>query len=133
MIPNIAKYLEECDNYAKVNLCTHRNVGAVVVKLGDIVAYGRNTMPGFPACVLGGCPRGRLMAGEGKRDYSDCVAVHAEMNALLRAGTTQSQGATLVVNSPPCYLCTRLARGAGIVAIAYREFEGSVVDMVFAR
>lgn len=124
-----AKFLGECDRLALVNLCTHRDVGAVVVKLGEVVSTGRNNMPGHDACIFGGCPRGKLPAGEGKADYSDCVAVHAEMNALLRAGTTQCRGATLVVNSPPCHLCQRLARGAGIIKIVYRSFTMDVCEI----
>jgi dCMP deaminase len=133
MIPNIAKHLAECDRVSYVNLCTQRDVGAVVVKCGDVVSVGRNTMPGHDACVLGGCPRGAYRDGKVQKrpDYSDCVAVHAEMNALLRAGTTQSHGAILVVNSTPCYLCTRLARGAGIIEIVYRDQSGDIIEIVF--
>lgn len=117
---NAGGFLKECDWFASINLCTHRDVGAVVVKGDEIVAYGRNTMPGKPFCVNGGCPRGKLAKGEGAADYSDCVAVHAEMNAIIRAGEVQCRGSVLVVNSLPCHLCLRLAQGAGIAQVIYR-------------
>lgn len=126
----LAKYLAECDWMSDAPACTHRDVGAVVVKSGDIVAKGRNTMPSMPFCVSGGCPRGRLPKGQGLADYSDCVAVHAEMNAIIRAGLVQCTGAILVVNSVPCYLCTRLARGAGIIAVYYRDAKPDRNDIV---
>lgn len=112
----------ECDAFASIHACTHRDVGAVIVKGGDIVAYGRNTMPDIrkPLCIDGGCPRGKLAKGEGSLDYSDCVAVHAEMNAIIRAGNVQCNGSVLVVNSLPCHLCLRLAQGAGIAQVIYR-------------
>jgi dCMP deaminase len=117
---DIDKYLAECDRIAYVNLCTHRDVGAVVVKGEEIVSVGRNTMPGFDACVLGGCPRGLLPPGQGQADYGDCVAVHAEQNAIIRAGLSMCRGSLLVVNSLPCHVCMRLARGAELNAVAYR-------------
>lgn len=120
-VGEIEKFLKECDWWAEIHACTHRDVGAVVVKGGEIVAYGRNTMPGKPLCVNGGCPRGKLPPGHGKADYSDCVAVHAEMNAIIRAGNVLCNGSVLVVNSTPCHLCRRLAEGAGIAQIIYRQ------------
>lgn len=116
----IEKWLVECDRVSRVNLCTHRNVGAVIIKGEEMVSVGRNTMPGHAACILGGCPRGMLPPGQGQLDYSDCVAVHAEQNAIIRAGLNLCRGSLLVVNSLPCHVCLRLARGAEIAMIAYR-------------
>lgn len=124
------RWLSECDRVAAINLCTHRDVGAIIIKQGDIVSVGRNNMPGHNACVLGGCPRGMLPPGKGALDYSDCVAVHAEMNAIIRAGSTQCRGAMMIVNSLPCHLCFRLARGAGIVFVGYR-YNGEWHEVTF--
>jgi deoxycytidylate deaminase len=121
---NWDEYLAYCDRFASVNLCTHRDVGALILHAGEIVSYGRNTMPGHDACVLGGCPRGQAPRDNGKPDYSDCVAVHAEMNAIIKVGPVLRRGSTLVVNSVPCHLCTRLARGAELWQIVYRHWSG---------
>jgi dCMP deaminase len=42
-----------------------------------------------------------------------CIALHAEQNALIRAGD-RAQGATLYCTDEPCDACMRLIRGAGI-------------------
>jgi dCMP deaminase len=42
-----------------------------------------------------------------------CIALHAEQNALIRAGD-RSQGATLYCTDEPCEACMRLVQGAGI-------------------
>lgn len=125
------KWLAECDRVSQVNLCTHRDVGAVIIKGEEVVSTGRNTMPGHDACSLGGCPRGRLAPGEGRADYSDCVAVHAEMNAIIKAGIALCRGSLLVVNSVPCHLCFRLARGALIDTIAYRHWTNEIRSVRF--
>jgi dCMP deaminase len=41
-----------------------------------------------------------------------CIALHAEQNACLRAGT-QTRGAWIYVNDEPCDGCMRLIQGAG--------------------
>jgi len=47
-----------------------------------------------------------------------CIALHAEQNALIRAGD-RSQGATLFCTEEPCEACMRLIRGAGIEAVVW--------------
>lgn len=42
-----------------------------------------------------------------------CIALHAEQNALIRAGD-RARGATLYCTEEPCNACMRLVRGAGI-------------------
>jgi deoxycytidylate deaminase len=117
----VGEWLAACDRYASKYWCTHRNVGAIIVKGDDIVAYGRNTMPGHQLCTDGGCPRGQLPKGQGQPDYGDCVAVHAEMNAIIHAGILLCRNSLMVVNSLPCFLCCRLARGAELAAIIYKH------------
>jgi deoxycytidylate deaminase len=124
-----SKFLERCDWYAHGYLCTHRDVGAVVVKGNEIVSYGRNTMPGSALCVNGGCPRGLLPKDQGNPDYSDCVAVHAEMNAIVKAGLMLCRGGLIVVNSVPCHLCLRLARGAELALLVYRDYDMNIHEV----
>lgn len=70
--------------------CTRRQVGAVIVWDDRIWATGYNGTPGRdePSCPEGACPRGQKSYEEhpgyqeGNQDFSDCIAVHAEENAI---------------------------------------------------
>jgi len=106
--------------------CTHRNVGAVVVSEGKIVGHGFNKgADRHPTCNRGGCPRGKLPRGEGKQDYSDCIAVHAEILAIFMAGQSLCEGGVLYVNSEPCFMCYRVAEVAGIVRVIWQTTDES--------
>jgi dCMP deaminase len=101
--------------------CTRRQVGAVIVKAHRIVSTGYNGAPsGQPGCLSGACPRGRLsyaeLAHQGET-YDNCVAIHAEANALLYASRDACEGAALYVTCEPCTACHKLIQGAGIVRV----------------
>lgn len=98
-------------------------------------------------CIDGGCPRGQHYktkrlgwngAGHFKEsvcacgvewpcpdaatpgaDYNQfpCSAIHAEANALYRAGLDACDGATLYVNAEPCLQCTALIERFGIAKV----------------
>lgn len=69
-------------------------------------------------CIDGGCPRGKLSYSEvpAGTDYNvvPCVALHAEMNAILQAGLQSCEGATIYVTDQPCQQCTNLIEHAKI-------------------
>lgn len=99
--------------------CTRRQVGAVIVRDQTIVGTGYNgAPPGEPSCLDGACPRAAsgAEAGSGYAE-SGCVAIHAETNAIIRAGRERCLGATLYVTSPCCVLCAPLVRAAGIARV----------------
>lgn len=106
--------------------CTRRKVGAILVFGDDIIATGYNGAPsGEPGCLsAGACPRGRLstvdIAPGSSYDTGpgSCIALHAEQNAIIRAGR-RSRGATLYVTDEPCEGCARLIRGSGISRVVY--------------
>lgn len=102
--------------------CTRAQHGAVITKDNRIVATGYNGAPaGDPGCGTGSCPRGRLSYEQkpSRGDYSDCIAVHAEANALLYADRDKCENATIYVTGEPCYDCWKLIRGAGIGMVVY--------------
>lgn len=112
--------------------CTRRKVGAIVV-LGDrIVSTGYNGAPtGEPGCLTAGaCPRGRMSKADVAPGSSydtgtgACIALHAEQNAILRAGR-DTRGATLYLTDEPCDGCTRLIKGAGFARVVYPGKEPS--------
>jgi dCMP deaminase len=78
--------------------------------------------PRPPGCLEGACPRGALDydAVPGLGDYDRpgtpgfCIAIHAEVNALLFA-TRDTKGASAYITDPPCPGCRKALAAAGIV------------------
>lgn len=104
---------------SQFSTCSRRQVGAVLVKNNKIVGEGYNgVISGAVHCVDGGCPRGKLSYDEAPAgsDYNlaPCVAIHAEHNAILLAGTSGAEGSTLYVTDEPCTQCSTLIRHVGI-------------------
>lgn len=108
--------------------CTRRKVGAAIVNptTHQVVALGYNGLAsGKPGCLTAGaCPRGQLSRDEmpsyadGNHDYSNCRAIHAEVNAILWAGGRPGcVGMTMYVTDEPCYNCGVLIEGAGIARV----------------
>lgn len=107
---------------ANRSLCRRRQVGAVLVKDNRIISTGYNgTPPKQAECSDGGCPRGGL-PGALLEDYylNPCFALHAEANALLRAGSVAS-GATLYCTHKPCPQCQNLIMGAGVSRVVWAD------------
>lgn len=99
--------------------CSRRRVGAVIVRDGSIMGTGFNgAPPGERSCLDGACPRAYkdVVGGIGYAD-SGCVVIHAEMNAIIRAGRERCLGATLYVTHECCELCAPLVRAAGITRV----------------
>lgn len=103
--------------------CTRRQYMAIVVTWdGRVIGTGRNGAPaGLPNCTDGGCPRGMTAPGAvahgssyGVGGPGQCVAVHAEVNALMYTSPDERNGGTLIVNGPPCWNCAVVVAGSGI-------------------
>lgn len=104
--------------------CTRSKVGAVLVNArNEIRGTGYNGSPaGLPGCLSdGACPRGKLSYSEvpADSDYSNCIADHAERNALRHSRPEDLKGATLYVTRPPCPGCTTLITTCGIVRVVH--------------
>ncbi len=105
--------------WSQMSTCSRRQVGAVVVKDRMVLGEGFNgVVSGKKHCIDGGCPRGQLSYGDvpAGADYNQfpCYAIHAEANALYRAGLDACNGATLYVNAEPCTQCSALIERFGI-------------------
>lgn len=102
---------------ATFSSCTRDQVGAVVLTPDrDFVPGWNDTPGGTPNCVDGGCPRAARNAASGSPQLDDELCLHAEANAVHRAGL-RCRGAVLAVTRPPCAPCKRAAILAGIVKI----------------
>lgn len=106
--------------------CRRAKFGAVVVDHRNrIRATGYNgAPPGQGSCLNGDCPRGLLTREqmpshyEGNQDFSNCISLHAEMNAVAHAG--QVPGGTIYIASIdrehtiPCDMCSKIIQAAAI-------------------
>lgn len=106
--------------------CSKARYGAVIVNGHRIVATGYNgSPPGSPkSCLAGDCPRAAKPHGSGTDDYSDCIALHAEQNAIANANWAETRGAAIYIwgnpHRPPCDMCGKLIEAAGIERIFWR-------------
>lgn len=118
--------------------CTRRRVGAVLVHEHRIIATGYNgAAPGRPDCLEGACPRGRLGYAEvpAFSDYDVpgapgfCIAIHAEVNALLFA-TRDTAGCTAYVTDQPCPGCRKALAAAGVVRAVWPDGQFDADELV---
>lgn len=97
--------------------CSRRRVGAVITRKRRIQSTGYNGPPsGYGHCDAGACPRASSDAGMCD-PYDNCVAIHAEANALLFATPEEREGATLYCTAAPCFSCAKLIANSGIAEI----------------
>lgn len=104
--------------------CRRAQHGAVIVSVQKrIISTGYNgSPPGGASCLDGECPRGLLTADELAHlsaDYSNCIALHAEQNAIAFANRGECEGATIYITGAPCDGCSKLIRAAGIKKVVY--------------
>lgn len=117
-------WMNVADGLSNRSLCDRRQIGAVVVS--DDNAYscvGYNGPPkgyNIPearynhqrASCTAWCPRAR--SDEPKASYDNCVTIHAEANALIKADHSRIQRGTLYVSSAPCWDCGKMIANSGV-------------------
>lgn len=137
-----AYFLAGADWVATRADCTRSSVGAILVNAQrEVRGTGYNGAPaGVPGCASSGaCPRGAHYlayaiepmgdmcacdypwpcpdAVAPNSDYSNCVADHAERNALRHAPADELAGSTLYTTRAPCPACWTLIRAARIARV----------------
>jgi dCMP deaminase len=133
--------------------CTRRQVGAVILDAQRrICGAGYNgAAPGAPSCLDGACPRGQhyevsygpndpgcacgdpwpcpdAVAPGSSYDTGPgaCIAVHAELNALLDVSDrSRLDGAILFVTAVPCEGCLKILKNTRIELVAYEDENGA--------
>jgi dCMP deaminase len=106
--------------------CVRRKHGAVVVRKRRIRSTGYNGPPsGHPHCSAGACPRARSEMPRGW-SHDNCIAIHAEANALLYSSPEEREGATIYITGVPCFACAKLIANSGISEVVARgqDYEG---------
>jgi dCMP deaminase len=97
--------------------CVRRKHGAVVVRRRRICSTGYNGPPsGHAHCDRGACPRASSAAPSGW-GHDDCIAIHAEANALLYSSPAEREGGTLYITGVPCFSCAKLIANSGIAEV----------------
>lgn len=108
---------------ARRSICSRRQVGAVIVDSRNFpVGAGYNGPPaGFKigTSCQGICPR----VSNKTPDYNNCIAIHAEANALLFAARSQYEGGTIYVTHLCCYGCAKLIANSGLARVVVRKYN----------
>ena len=87
-------YLDIAETVAERSTCLKRHYGAIIVKNDSIIATGFNGAPrGIKDCLE--CNQCNRQNSERGMDYSNCLAVHAEQNAIISASREEMLGSTL--------------------------------------
>ena len=101
-------YMNIAYEVAQLSRCNRKKVGAIIVKDGNILSFGYN-----------GTPRGFCNECE-ENDVTKDEVIHAEMNAILKAGK-DAQGATMYVTMSPCIQCAKIIKQSNIHLVIYDE------------
>lgn len=119
------KWLEAASSLGKIfSTCSRRQYCAIILsKEGRVAGMGYNGAPsGFKHCIDGGCPRAFENSEHGSV-YDNCIAIHAEANALLWSDESLRSGGTLIINGPPCYGCAKLISNSGLKKVVF-SYDG---------
>lgn len=105
-------YMRMALEWAKLSHCTRKQVGAIIVKNGTIIADGYN-----------GTPSGFENSCETDEGNTKWYVLHAEANAILKVArsTNSSEGSTLYVTLSPCKDCSKLIIQAGIKRVIFHN------------
>jgi dCMP deaminase len=109
-------YINIAKEIAKLSRCKRAKVGAVIVKDKNIISYGYN-----------GTPCGFCNKCEDKNGNTKNEVIHAEANAIIKAGTN-AFGADIYLTLSPCIDCCKLIKQSGIKKVyflkEYRDLTG---------
>lgn len=101
-------YMNIAYEVAQLSRCNRKKVGAIIVKDGNIISFGYNGTPG------GFCNECE------ENDVTKEEVIHAEMNAILKAGK-DAQGATMYVTMSPCIQCAKIIKQSGLECVVFDE------------
>ena len=119
--------LDIAEVLARRATCTKLAVGCVFTNLhGQIVGSGYNgVVHGMPHCTTTPCRGSGTPSGSGL-----CVAVHAEMNALISCADPYSIH-TCYTTHAPCLNCAKVLLNTGCQRIVYtaKDFEPAAKEL----
>lgn len=116
-------FMTIANNVAGKSNCIRRDVGAILVREGQVLASGWNGVSGeHRDCRAAGCPR-CINGGETGSGYEECICIHAEQHAIAEAARqgVSTRDSTLYVTLRPCLQCMAIAKACGVREILYSE------------
>lgn len=136
------------DNIAARSGCSVRQVGAVIVAPDNSSHWvGLNGPPKGYAWSMGltkplgcasYCPQGFMSPTEPGcglgvigDDDRPCVAVHAEINCLMKSNPQLRAGGTAFVTSAPCWKCAIALANSGIQRLISRAWEPAREELAY--
>jgi dCMP deaminase len=114
------QFMNLCITSSKIfSTCGKKQYAAILVDdYNHIVGFGYNGGPrGFTHCNEGGCKR-FLEGSKSGSAYDNCIAIHAEANALLHSDYS-SRPTKIYVNGPPCFSCAKLIANSTLNTVYY--------------
>jgi dCMP deaminase len=98
-------FLDMLKLVASRSTCARRQVGAIIVSVDNyVLATGYNGVPrGFVHCIDQPCLGANDKAGNSER----CLAVHAEINALLQCQDI-TKAHKMYTSVMPCFACAKV-------------------------
>jgi dCMP deaminase len=98
--------------------CPRRQVGAIITdRENHVLSTGYNGVPStFKHCTSVPCPGVNDTSG----DSSNCLAIHAEANALLQCSDI-NRAHTIYCTCIPCFTCAKLICNTKIEAVVCLE------------
>lgn len=105
-------YMDIAFRASKMSYCTRKQVGCVIVKDDNTIAYGWN-----------GTPAGENNCCEGEDGKTNPNTIHAEDNALrkLTRSNSSSVDAEVFITAAPCQRCAEKLSDARVKKVYYAE------------
>jgi dCMP deaminase len=103
--------------------CVLAQVGAVIVthdnRINSTCYNGPPMGMDAEGSCTNWCPRAMKPVQDRAPDYTDCISIHAEANALLRADWTEIHGGTIYSTSSCCMSCAKLIANSGLIKVIH--------------
>ena len=117
MINTDKYFLDIARAVARQSTCLDKQVGCVIVSQDNqIISCGYNDAPSK-------CPECTRKSVCFKEKNGFCMATHAEINALIKAGE-RAKGGYLYVTLEPCFECAKAIINAKISEVYYSQVNG---------
>lgn len=117
-------FLDLALRVAEMSYAERRKVGGILVKDGNIIAFGWN-----------GTPSGFNNKCEDENYNTKEIVLHAELNIFskLAKSTQSSANSTLYLTLSPCVECSKLIIQSGVERVVYLEKYRKECGLLFLR